>query len=122
MKRAPRATYQYLTRATGNLSTIEAALLPRCEAVRIANVLRSDRPALISTELEPLDVDPLCQNSRSAKMKASKAMQRVDLYIKVEVELDEDETADRVAREICRQIEKMHVVRAAELSNSITRD
>lgn len=49
-------------------------------------------------------------------------MQRVDLYIKVEVELDEEETADRVAREICRQIEKMYVVRAAELSSSITRD
>ena len=49
-------------------------------------------------------------------------MQRVDLYIKVEVELDEEESADRVAREICRQIEKMYVVRAAELSSSITRD
>ncbi len=49
-------------------------------------------------------------------------MKRVDLYIKVEVELDEEETADRVAREICRQIEKMYVVRAAELSSSIARD
>lgn len=49
-------------------------------------------------------------------------MKRVDLYIKVEVELDEEETADGVAREICRQIEKMYVVRSAELSNSIARD
>lgn len=49
-------------------------------------------------------------------------MKRVDLYIKVEVELDEDESPDRVAGEICRQIERLHVVRAAELSSSIARD
>lgn len=49
-------------------------------------------------------------------------MKRVDLYIKVEVELDEEETTERVAREICRQIEKIYVVRAAELSSSIARD
>ena len=49
-------------------------------------------------------------------------MKRVDLYITVEVELDEDETPDRVAREICRTIEKMYVVRSAELSSSVTRD
>jgi hypothetical protein len=46
-------------------------------------------------------------------------MQRFDLYIKVEVELDEKETAERVAAEICRQIEKIYVVRSAEVSNSI---
>lgn len=46
-------------------------------------------------------------------------MQRVDLFIKVEVELDEREKAERVAAEICRQIEKMYVVRSAELSNTI---
>ncbi len=49
-------------------------------------------------------------------------MKRVDLYITVEVELDEDETPDRVAREICRAIEKIYVVRSAELSSSVTRD
>ncbi|HEX7360119.1 MAG: hypothetical protein ACRD34_10015 [Bryobacteraceae bacterium] len=46
-------------------------------------------------------------------------MQRVDLYIKVEIELDEKEKPERVAAEICRQIEKLYVVRSAEVSNSI---
>ncbi|MGH9639340.1 MAG: hypothetical protein ACRD3Y_04720 [Bryobacteraceae bacterium] len=46
-------------------------------------------------------------------------MQRVDLYIKVEIELDEKEKAEKVAAEICRQVEKMYVVRSAEVSNSI---
>ncbi len=49
-------------------------------------------------------------------------MQRVDLYIKVTVELDEEEKPDRVAREICRQLEKMYVVRSAELSNAVNRE
>lgn len=49
-------------------------------------------------------------------------MQRVDLYIKVEVELDEEEKPDRVAAEICRQIQKNYVVRRAELTSSIKHD
>jgi hypothetical protein len=51
-----------------------------------------------------------------------RAMQRVDLYIKVEVELDEDEKPERVANEICRQIQKIYVVRSAELSNTVAKD
>ncbi|HEY7209975.1 MAG TPA: hypothetical protein VH477_06850 [Bryobacteraceae bacterium] len=46
-------------------------------------------------------------------------MKRVDLHIKVSVDLDEEEDAQRVASEICRQIEKMHVVRSAELSSVV---
>lgn len=49
-------------------------------------------------------------------------MKRVDLYIKVEVELDELETPERVAREICRQVEKIYVVRKAELSSAVVRE
>ena len=49
-------------------------------------------------------------------------MQRVDLYIKVEVDLDEEEQVDKVASEICRQIQKIYVVRSAELSNVVRRD
>ena len=49
-------------------------------------------------------------------------MERVDLHIKVTVDLDEDEDAQRVAREICRQIEKLHVVRSAELSSVVERE
>lgn len=49
-------------------------------------------------------------------------MKRVDLYIKVEVELDEDEKTERVAAEICRQVEKIYVVRHAELSSAVPRE
>jgi hypothetical protein len=49
-------------------------------------------------------------------------MKRVDLYIKVELELEEDEKTERVAGEICRTLEKLYVVRRAELSNAVTRD
>ncbi|HEX4769682.1 MAG TPA: hypothetical protein VH351_02555 [Bryobacteraceae bacterium] len=51
-----------------------------------------------------------------------KSMKRVDLYIKVEVALEEDEKIERVAAEICRQIEKIYIVRKAELSNAVTRE
>jgi hypothetical protein len=49
-------------------------------------------------------------------------MQRVDLYIKVEVELDEDETPERIAREICRMLQKVYFVRSAELSSAVPRE
>lgn len=49
-------------------------------------------------------------------------MKRVDLYIKVTVDLDEEEKPERVAGEICRQIEKIYVVRSAEFSSSVTRE
>jgi hypothetical protein len=49
-------------------------------------------------------------------------MQRVDLYIKLELELEEDEKPERVAGEICRQLEKLYMVRRAEVSNAVARD
>ncbi|HTU47979.1 MAG TPA: hypothetical protein VMF91_23170 [Bryobacteraceae bacterium] len=49
-------------------------------------------------------------------------MKRVDLYIKVEVDLEEDEKLERVAGEICRQLEKLYSVRSAELSNAVVRE
>ena len=49
-------------------------------------------------------------------------MKRVDLYLKVELELDEEEKPERVAGEICRQLEKIYVVRRAEVSNAVTRE
>ncbi len=49
-------------------------------------------------------------------------MKRVDLYIKVQVDLEEDEKPERVAGEICRQIEKLYFVRSAELSNAVVRE
>lgn len=52
----------------------------------------------------------------------SELMQRVDLYIKVTVDVDEDEKPERVGAEICRQVEKIYVVRAAELSSIVVRE
>lgn len=49
-------------------------------------------------------------------------MKRVDLYLKVTVDLDENEKPEKVAGEICRQLEKMYVVRSAELSNTVNRE
>jgi hypothetical protein len=49
-------------------------------------------------------------------------MQRVDLYIKVTVDLEKEEKPERVAGEICRQIEKLYVVRSAELSSTVVRE
>lgn len=49
-------------------------------------------------------------------------MKRVDLYIKVELELEEDEKTERVANEICKQLEKLYVVRRAEVSNAVARE
>ncbi len=49
-------------------------------------------------------------------------MQTLDLYIKVEVELEEEENPDRVASEICRQLEKIYVVRSAEISSTVARE
>jgi hypothetical protein len=49
-------------------------------------------------------------------------MQRVDLYIKVTIDLEEEEKPERVAAEICRQIEKLYVVRSAELSSTVARE
>jgi hypothetical protein len=49
-------------------------------------------------------------------------MKRMDLYIKVEVELDEDEKPDKVANEICRVVQKLYVVRKAELSSAVAKE
>lgn len=45
---------------------------------------------------------------------------RTNLFFKVQVEHDENETPERVAAEIARQIEKNYVVRYAELSSFTT--
>jgi hypothetical protein len=49
-------------------------------------------------------------------------MKRVDLYIKVELEIDEDEKTEKVAGEIVRQLERLYVVRRAEVSNAVARE
>jgi hypothetical protein len=49
-------------------------------------------------------------------------MKRVDLYIKVELEIEEDETPEKIGGEIVRQLEKLYPVRRAEVSNAVARD
>jgi hypothetical protein len=49
-------------------------------------------------------------------------MARTDLYIKVELDLDEKEKPDRVANEICRMIRKVYGVRSAEVSSIVEKD
>ena len=49
-------------------------------------------------------------------------MPRTDLHLKVELDHSEDEQPQRLAAEICRQVEKIYGVRKAEVSNLIARD
>ena len=49
-------------------------------------------------------------------------MPRTDVYIKVELDLDEKEKPERVAAEICRQIRKIYGVRSAEVSSIVDKD
>jgi len=49
-------------------------------------------------------------------------MARTDLYLKVELVLDEKEDPERVAAEICRMIGKVYGVRRAEVSNMVEKE
>ena len=48
-------------------------------------------------------------------------MPRADLYLKLELDVDEDEKLERLASEICRMIRKVYGVRMAEVSSLIER-
>lgn len=47
-------------------------------------------------------------------------MKRIDLHVKVVIDLEEGENEQRLAAEICRAIEKVYGVRRAEVSNVIS--
>ena len=49
-------------------------------------------------------------------------MARTDLYLKVELDLDQTEKPERVAAEICRLIRKVYGVRSAEVSNLVEKE
>ncbi len=49
-------------------------------------------------------------------------MARTDVFLKVELDLDEKEQPERVASEICRLIRRLYGVRAVEVSNMVTKD
>jgi hypothetical protein len=46
-------------------------------------------------------------------------MRRSDVYVKVEVALEDDENPQKLALEICRQIERVYGVRKAEVQNIV---
>jgi len=49
-------------------------------------------------------------------------MPRTDVYLKIELDVDEKEKPERLATEICRQIRKIYGVRAAEVTNMVDRE
>ena len=49
-------------------------------------------------------------------------MPRTDVYLKVELDLEEKESPERVASEICRMIRRVYGVRKAEVSSMIERE
>ena len=49
-----------------------------------------------------------------------RSMARLDLYLKVEIDLSEGEKPQKLASEICRMIRKVYGVRDAEVTNFIT--
>ena len=46
-------------------------------------------------------------------------MPRTDVYVKVELDLDEKEKPERIAAEICRTIRKLYGVRHADVTNMV---
>jgi hypothetical protein len=49
-------------------------------------------------------------------------MQRIDVYIKVELDLDDREKPERVAQDVCRMVRKVYGVRSAEVSSMVERE
>lgn len=49
-------------------------------------------------------------------------MQRLDIYLKVELELDNSEQPQRVARELERLLKKVYGVRSVEATNLVVQE
>ncbi len=49
-------------------------------------------------------------------------MPRTDVYLKVEIELDDNESPEKIASEICRVIRRVYSVRMAEVSSIVERE
>jgi hypothetical protein len=46
-------------------------------------------------------------------------MARIDLYLKIKLDLPDTERPEKLAAEICRQVKKIYGVRAAEVQNMV---
>jgi hypothetical protein len=49
-------------------------------------------------------------------------MPKVDVYLKIELDLDPDEKPEKIAQEICKQARKVYSVRNADVSSIVPRD
>jgi hypothetical protein len=49
-------------------------------------------------------------------------MSRTDVYLKVELDVDEKEKPERIAAEICRMIRRVYGVRNADVTNMVERE
>jgi hypothetical protein len=49
-------------------------------------------------------------------------MRRVDIYVKVELILNDKDDAQKIAQEICRKTVLVHEVKSAEVSSIVERD
>ena len=59
---------------------------------------------------------------RRMSLSYHRGMPRTDLYLKVELDLDEKENPERIASEICRTLRKLYGVRYAEVSSMVEKD
>ena len=65
---------------------------------------------------------PIVSSRWNRKRRGTVAMRRIDVHVKVELVIDDEERPDRVAAEICRLIKKVYGVRTAEVSNLVDKD
>ena len=49
-------------------------------------------------------------------------MRRTDVYVKVELVLNDKDNVEKIAQEICRKVETVYEVRSAEVSSVVERD
>ena len=77
------------------------------------------RARFLSQSLQGMDI---AQYTGRIPLSYHREMSRTDLYLKVELDLDEKERPERVAAEICRLIRKVYGVRSAEVSNMVEKD
>ena len=49
-------------------------------------------------------------------------MPKVDVYLKIELDLDADEKPEKIAQELCKQARKVYSVRSADVSSIVPRD
>jgi hypothetical protein len=57
------------------------------------------------------------RGGRGKHYRIIRTMKSIDVYVKVEIDLEEGESAEKLSREMVRMIQKMYGVRRAEVQN-----